>query len=164
MSEIEEYEATPRISRITVERLFNLGNYEHVRYGLTIDIPERSELTVQKVLTGVERILEALNPARLKACDSEDELKRKALRLQEAALLPDDEFARQYGQAGCSYQGTRDQYQERMRQGYQEAKERREKTCALAAKARQMLDDLGGAAEWKDAKLSWEDYNYEEDR
>lgn len=156
-------EQTPRISRVTIERLYNLGNYEHVRYGLTIDIPEQSELTVQKAFTGVERILEALNPARLRVCDSEDELKRKLRRLQEAVVLTDAEFERQYGHSGVSYQGTRAEYQERMRQGYQEAKERREKVCALAAKARQMLDDLGGSAEWKDAKLSWEDYDPDAD-
>jgi hypothetical protein len=27
-------------------------------------------------------------------------------------------------------------------------------------KARELFNDLGGAAEWKDAKSDWEDYDY----
>lgn len=146
----------PHISRITIDRLFNLGSYEHVKYGLTIDIPNGCDLKVASVFVGVERLLEALNPKTLNSCKSESELKREELRLKKAALMTDEQFARQYGHAGMSYVGTRAQYQERMRQSWEESKQRRADMCALAEKARQLLDDLGGAAVWKDAKLDWE--------
>ena len=29
-----------KITKITVGRLHNLGNYEHVRYELTVEVPE----------------------------------------------------------------------------------------------------------------------------
>lgn len=31
--------AGPRISRLTIARLFNLGSYEHVRYEVTVELP-----------------------------------------------------------------------------------------------------------------------------
>jgi hypothetical protein len=154
-------EAPARISRITVERLYNLGSYEHVRYGLTIDLPEGCDLKVSSAFVGVERILEALNPNKLKCCDSEDELNRKALRLQEDALLSNEEFHRRYGR---DYAGTRAEYQERMRKGWEESKAKREQVVARAKNARLLLDDLGGASQWKDAKLDWEDQYNDDDK
>jgi hypothetical protein len=35
-------EAKPRVVRVGIGRLYNLGNYEHIRYDLTIEIPEGS--------------------------------------------------------------------------------------------------------------------------
>lgn len=149
--------SNPRISKITVGRLFNLGSYEHVRYELTVEIPEGESAV--SAITGMERLLEAMNPAKLRACKSEMDLKRDEVRLQEEALMTDEEFRRRHGN---SYVGTRSEYQERCRKSWQEEKERRAKIVAAQKNARQMFDDLGGAAHWKDAKLDWED-DYQDD-
>jgi hypothetical protein len=154
MSELETTTPKARISRITVGRLYNLGSYEHVRYELALEIPEGA--SASEAIIGVERLLEALNPSKLKSCKSESDLEREKLRLQEDALLSDEEFHRRYGH---SYTGTRGEYQARMRDGWRESKERREMVAAIAKNARLMFDDLGGAAQWKDAKLDWEDHN-----
>lgn len=49
-----------RISKLTIGRLFNLGNYEHVRYELTIDIAEGD--SVKLALQNTMRLLKAANP------------------------------------------------------------------------------------------------------
>ncbi len=51
------------ISRITVGRLFNLGNYEHVRYEITTDIP--AGVNVRSSLVSVMKILGGLRPVKL---------------------------------------------------------------------------------------------------
>lgn len=35
----------PRVSRISIGRLKNLGNYEHIRYEVTVEIPEGCDAT-----------------------------------------------------------------------------------------------------------------------
>lgn len=35
----------PRVSRISIGRLKNLGNYEHIRYEVTVEIPEGVDAT-----------------------------------------------------------------------------------------------------------------------
>lgn len=48
----------PRVSRLSVGRLCNLGNYEHIRYEVTVDIPEGVDVT--KTLMTVEKALNTL--------------------------------------------------------------------------------------------------------
>lgn len=50
--------ALPRVSRLSVGRLCNLGNYEHIRYEVTVDIPEGVD--VAKTLTTIETALNTL--------------------------------------------------------------------------------------------------------
>lgn len=140
-----------RISKITVGRLFNLGSYEHVRYELCVEVPEGS--SASQALIGVEKILEGLNPAALRVCSSEQDLKREVARIEEAEKLTDEQFKspNRYG----GYEGTRAEILQRLRKGYKEMKERREKLLEIARTARKLLDDLGGASQYKDAKLSW---------
>lgn len=141
----------PRISRITIGRLFNLGSYEHVRYELTVDVPEGQ--SASEVLIGVERLLQAISPNALKYCKSEMDLKRDEARLLEAFTMPEEKFRREY----MGWVGTRTEIVERLRKGLEEEKDKRRKLLSLAKRARELFDDLGGASEWKDAKLDWED-------
>ncbi len=48
------------ITRITVDRLYNLGSYEHVKFSLSVDVKEGESAAV--AMLGVEKIMEALNP------------------------------------------------------------------------------------------------------
>lgn len=50
----------PRISRITIGRLHNLGNYEHVRYEVTVDLPPGT--SPASVLHSTEQMLNGLEP------------------------------------------------------------------------------------------------------
>lgn len=69
--------------------------------------------------------------------------------------MPVVEWGRHYG----GYSGTRTEIIERHRQSLEEATAKREKALHRAQTARKCFDDLGGAAQWKDAKLDWEDYH-----
>jgi len=141
-----------RISKVTVGRLFNLGSYEHIRYELTVEIPEGA--SASETIIAIERLYHALNPNNLRVCKSEMELKRDAVSLQEETLMTDEEFGRRHGH---SYAGSRDEYLARCRVSHLQEKERRAKIVALQKNARILFDDLGGAAKYKDAKLDWED-------
>jgi hypothetical protein len=141
-----------QISKITVARLYNLGSYEHVRYELTVDVLDGESAAV--ALIGVERIMEALNPRPLNAATSRTEILRKRQQLETHSKLSDEEFSRYHGNSSV---GTRAEYVERIRVGIDEDEQKLIALEARAAKARKLLDDLGGAATWKDAKLDWED-------
>lgn len=148
----------PRIVRITVGRLYNLGSYEHVRYELTIEIPEKA--SAAKTLEGVERLLSALNPREPGGVPSETDISGDELRvtsMKERLLKGEDEFDRHYGH---SFVGTREEYIARCEGSLQESMAKRKAWKERSQKARLLLDDLGGAAEWKDAKLNWDGDDY----
>ncbi len=141
------------VSKITIGRLYNLGNFEHIRYELTVEIHPSESAT--QAITAIEKILSALSPKT--STHSRDELRREAFRIEElgAALkgTPDeDEFRRKYGH----FAGSPAQYVERCVQSHLANMAERTAWETRSAKARQLLDDLGGAAIWKDAKLDWE--------
>ena len=52
--------AKSRVSKITAARLHNLGNYEHVRYEITVEIPDGA--SAAQALGNVERVLSGLDP------------------------------------------------------------------------------------------------------
>jgi len=143
------------VSRITFDRLYNLGSYEHVKYSLSVDV-EKGESSYDALL-GVERILESLRPESKCCVKTRGELERSLHHIRQLRIdlaeKGDDEFIRRYGH----FVGTPLEYIERCDRMHHEEVAKREKYEARAAKARQLLDDLGGAAKWKDAKLDWED-------
>ena len=53
-------ELKPRVSKITIGRLYNLGNYEHVRYELAVDVPDGASAAA--VFASTVRLLRAVNP------------------------------------------------------------------------------------------------------
>lgn len=144
------------VSRITIGRLYNLGSYEHVRYELTVDVKEGE--SPGTAILGMEKILSALSP---KTCThSRDELLRDRRRINEMrrCLAEDghDEFKRING---YHIVGTPEEYIQRCEESHAENVAKRDAWEARSEKARKMLEDLGGAANWKDAKLEWEDDN-----
>jgi hypothetical protein len=51
---------TSHVSRISIARLYNLGDYEHARYEVTVEVPEGADAAV--TFQNLEEIVEALNP------------------------------------------------------------------------------------------------------
>lgn len=142
----------PQITRITVGRLFNLGSYEHIRYELSVEIPEWA--SASQTMRGIEKIMEALNPRKVETAPSEIEIKREEMQIAAAEAMTDEEF-RDYRNYR-DYAGTREEVMQRLKEGLREKIESRKKAVELAKNARELLDNLGGAAIWKDAKLDWE--------
>ena len=82
----------PRISRITLGRLHNLGNYEHVRYEVTVELPPGT--SPASVARELEDTLNALEP-RQPVSDWDLRQAVKTLALPEPVLEPkndDDRF------------------------------------------------------------------------
>jgi hypothetical protein len=141
-----------RISRITVGRLYNLGNYENVRYDLTVEIPEgQSAVTA---IVGLEKIIAGMAPIR--GVKSEAEIGNDAFRVEAMKKLTTDDWNRQFGHC----KGYREEVTARYEKDCKADKLKRNKAIKLAAKARALFNSLGGAAQWKDAKLNWQDGDY----
>lgn len=138
------------ITSITIGRLFNLGSYEHVRYELTAVFADGE--SAAEGIVGMEKIINALNPKPPGNVPSAADSARDRARLKEMQALDDDAFQRQHG----GYVGTRLQYMARIEEGIIAGEKRREEWLLRAKVARELLDNLGGAAKWTDHKLSWE--------
>lgn len=120
------------IHRIIVDRLYNLGNYEHVKYSMGVDIPPGA--SPKEALLNTVQILKALNPR--PPCQEYEY--RNA---QDVLKAPDE--------SGKNVQSAK-----KVVRLYQAWEKRRERALAL-------LDKFGGTQEYKDAKLSW-DNDYED--
>ncbi len=145
---------TTDITRISVGRVFNLGNYEHVRYEITADVvPGNAGMTI----VALERLIEGLRPER--SIKSLGELERDGQRIAEMKTMSAASFERQHGNPV----GGPDEYIKRCQASLDEEKAKREASLSKAKRIRQLFDDLGGAAVYKDAKLSWDDGDYHND-
>jgi len=141
-----------RVSKITIGRLYNLGSYEHIRYELTAEVPEGESPAT--ALLGLEKIITALSPKT--STHTRDELARDLRRLEEMHALLSDEGPEKFRYRHGHFEGTPEEYIERCERSHSENVARRDAWEGRSAKARKMLEDLGGAANWKDAKLDWE--------
>ena len=140
-----------RISKITVGRLYNLGDYEHIRYDLTVDIPEGE--SAAQAISAVERIMAGLKPLRRQCLSSETDLAHAAGEIQRMKEASDEIWQRNWGH--CT--GTRPEVIARYEEQHAENTAKRHQAIATAAKARALFDDLAGAEHFKDAKLDWQD-------
>lgn len=82
-----------KVKTITVARLYNTGDYEHVRYELSADVPKDSSAC--KVMQGLLAILHACSP---KCPVSRNRMKD----LQDRINLPADKQKHYYGLEGDS--------------------------------------------------------------
>jgi len=142
------------VTRITLDRLYNLGNFEHQKYSISVDLaPDDS---AELALIGLEKVMAALAPENHAGVQSHSELGRTQRRLDclKTELVADtkEEFIRKNGW----FEGTPQEYVARIEQALNEEKAKRLSYEARARQARAFLDKLGGAAEWKDHKLDWE--------
>lgn len=142
-----------RVTRITIGRLYNLGNYEHVRYEIGVEVPEGKSASA--VLTGLEKIITALSPKT--STKSRGDLEREAHHLSEMHKRLSSEGPEEFRRYHGHFIGTPEEYIARCEQSHAENQARRDAWEARSDKARKLLDDLGGAANWKDSKLDWED-------
>ncbi len=138
-----------RISRITVSRLYNCGNYENCSYSVTIDVAEgesaaRGIRALEKILIGLAPLRDVFGPA---------DATRKRAELDRMKGLTEEAFQRQYGKP----KGGRNAYYRRCLADLKEEISKSKKKFARAKKARDLFDDLGGAEKWKDAKDNWEE-------
>lgn len=128
-------QATPqaRVSKITVGRLHNLGNYEHVRYEIAVDIPEGASAAA--VMADIENILADLNPK--PPCRDWD-----LERAQEALKKPESEMAEYELHNIPAHKQTVEKYEEWRK-------------WQMAARAH--LDAIGGSVSYVDAKDTWDE-------
>lgn len=138
-----------RITRITVSRLYNLGNYENCSYSITVDVAEGE--SAARCVRGLEHILQGLKP--LRDVLSPQEAARKRESIEQMKKLTDEDFRARYGEPT----GGRRAYTQRCLIDLKKEVEASLHKVERAKKARDLFDDLGGAEKWKDAKLDWED-------
>lgn len=136
-----------KVTKITIGRLYNLGNYEHVRYELTAEVS--SDESSKEAVLGLERILNWLRPLK---CKTPVELKAMAAQIKAIKKLDEEGWDREFRYA----EGGRERITERYENDFKAETVKREKSIARVAKARELFDDLGGASKWTDAKLEWE--------
>lgn len=78
-----------RVSKITVARLFNLGNYEHKRVEIAVETePSWSDARPSKVVQELEEIVEKLGPG-VHAQKALVEAERNNVKIHEAGLVRD---------------------------------------------------------------------------
>ena len=141
-----------QITKITIGRLYNLGNYEHIRYELTVDVPlGESPATA---IIGMEKILTALDPKRPEGVRTPAELRRAEVIISNIENDTEEQVAREYGKSKSVVLFER-------RKMLQEAKERAAKWDLHQIRVRKLLEDLGGAANFTDAKETWDDLDTE---
>ncbi len=139
-----------RITRIVAKRLYNIGSYEHVSYELEEHIPEGE--SAAEAMIGLERILAAISPKT--STHEQAELiraRRYVEKMKEQLAKEGAESFRRH------LEGTPEEYIARCEASCDQNEAARAAWEQQHAKARQMLDDLGGAAKWTDSKLYWED-------
>lgn len=122
----------PRVSRLSIGRLCNLGNFEHIRYEVTVELPEGVDVT--KTLKAIE---EALNIMAVRPPDGWSY--RRAL---EALGKPRSEWT------------SLDIANE---PSYRENVRRMETWKAKQEYARAVLGELGLSSQFTDHKEKWED-------
>lgn len=126
-----------RVESIYVERLFNLGNYENIKYGVRVEIARGDD--PGRVLASLERIF---NDLRADGGVDDYELSRAKRVLEKPEAELDDHDKRYL-----------DSHREKLRL-HAEAKERRRR-------ARQALAALNYTSERKDHKEDWEDDGFD---
>lgn len=141
------------ITKITIGRIYNLGSYEHVRYELTAEIPVGESPAT--AIIGMERIIAGLSPKT--HTHSRGELERERFRLAEDKKLLTENGPEEFRRIHGHFVGTPEEYIARCEDGHRKNVQDRDEWEARSAKARKLFEDLGGAANWKDCKLDWED-------
>lgn len=138
------------VSKIGIDRLYNLGNYEHVKYSISVDVKEGESAT--HALRQLEAIIESLNP-RPVGVPTLSEIQQDEARYEREYKMSAAEFERYHSHV----EGGPGAYFERVRAGIEEKKQKLSAWKEKMEKCRAAFDNLGGQAVYKDAKLSWED-------
>ena|SRR3990167_5437432 len=143
-----------KVEKIEIGRLYNLGSYEHISYKLTVAIADGESAAT--AITGMEKILAGLAPLGNAGLATNSEIAQKKNEIEKMKTMPLADWEQRYGH----YAATAVELIERYEGSLQGAIEKRTAAVARAQKARALFDDLGGAAQWKDAKLDWDDEGF----
>lgn len=122
-----------RVTSITVERLFNLGNYENIKYGVRVEIAQGDDPA--RVFASLENILKDLR-AKHRVSDWFLRRAKKVLAMPETEL---------------------DEIEKEKLGDYQAAVAKVEEVEMRRRKARAALATLDYTSEHKDHKEDWED-------
>lgn len=137
------------VTRITVARLFSLGNYEHIRYEVTAEVDPTEKPSA--ILNRLCKTIEELRPNKSVATPAA--LKSDWKEIQYLASVPEEEWSAKHGWRGASkaevIKSRLETYKAAL-DAYHDAKRHEEE-------AKRQLDDLGGASTFTDAKLDWDD-------
>lgn len=125
-------DTNPKITNLTITRLHNLGNYEHIKYEVSVDL--------NGALPGpmITKLEEALSDLQAKSPHSQWDLNRA----KEALAKPANELNEH---DICNLET----YKNRLKE-HEEILEKRNK-------ARHTLNNLGMTSEYTDAKENWDD-------
>src|SRR5689334_9701038 len=129
-------EPDAKVTRIAIGRLHNLGNYEHIRYDVTVDLQNGENPGL--VIARLERLLGALKPI------TTDYEYQRAVRVMSDHELAKDET-------------------EHTIQVYKARIEKHDKAVARRARALELFGELGGTSVHTDAKDKWEDDGFWDD-
>lgn len=129
-----------RVTRVGIGRLYNLGNYEHIRYDLTIEIPEGADAL--DAVSKMRQILRALKPVKAKGYED-----RKAETLLAMSPQERDEQIRDGNHRLEDFDAAA------------EIVARRSVVKAKREAALKLFNDLGGESVYTDHKEQWDDDN-----
>lgn len=130
-----------RVVRVGIGRLYNLGNYEHVRYDLTIEIPEDADALGS--VTRLRKLVRALKPITVPTSVN---VARSRLNMTPEARAQAIKSERMTETDLIDAQRIVDEF---------EAKKNRQKD------ALQLFNDLGGESVHTDHKDSWDDDDWD---
>src|SRR5689334_18859766 len=119
-----------RVTSVSLDRLHNLGNYEHIKFSVRVDLNEGDDPGV--VIYRLERLLGALKPI------TTDYDYQRAVRIMSDPEQAKDETTRNI-------------------EVYKKRIEDHNKAVARRKRALELFADLGGTSEHVDAKDKWED-------
>jgi hypothetical protein len=119
-----------KVTRIAIGRLHNLGNYEHIRYDVTVDLTNGENPGL--VIYRLEKLLAALKPI------TTDYDYQRAVKVMSDPELAADETARNI-------------------EVYKDRIEKHNKAVARRERALALFGALGGQSQFTDAKDKWED-------
>lgn len=150
----------PRVTKITIGRLYNLGSYEHIRYEVTVDVPLGT--SAGKTMIALERLMNGLAPESKSYTQDHRTIDRAEKQVAEMADLlrrkGEEEFRQRYGH----FEGTSKEYIARCAETAKKERKKRIAWERKAKRARLLLDSLGGVSVRKDAKLEWEPDDFDE--
>ena len=134
MSQTKSTKPIARLSRFTVARLYNLGNYEHVRYELTVEVPP--DRSAKEAFMATLQLLHSATPH--PPCT-----KREFEEAMKALAKPAEQLEKYEAE-------NLNLYKKRV-----EARAAWEENRKLALEA---LDKLGGKVEYREGEHNWPEY------
>lgn len=137
-----------RVTNITIGRLANLGNYEHVRYEIAVEVKEGE--SAAQAIANLESILEAMAMRQPGHILSPASLKHHEALLADLREMPDIDVQTKHGMSKALAIAKAEK---------SIAKERAqlEAWTAMQESARARFDHLGGTEKFTDHKRDWDD-------